>query len=912
MDYKIKKCGVSRCRTCPFLDECNFFNSNSTGLKYFPRTSGEESLNCKSENIIYLIYCKTCNFQYIGETKNRLQTRFNGHKSNIKMGNSCQLVHKHFQEDCHGLRNCRIIPIEKIDTRNLNQQNLDSVYFERQASKLRIEKEKYWITTLQTAYPFGLNSRVKGIGDYNPSQGNFQHFGGRRRKKRHSRRKPKRLRMKNDISLDFILRKHHELSGRENYIHFFKTFLYGIPRLDLQLLLQALENSKLNIDERLRDLIVMITKIRLFKPVEIQRNKERQFYHLRFRDKGLDYINIGNILRNGNIMNKIPIYFTNKEPPIIGYKFNKSIAGKIFNYKEALQGDLVDQLNSDIIPCNCQTSPFKDRQHGHIITGNLDIVENVTLRNIIKKGPKYRLPQKINWVQDREIIVSFLNSYIDKWLAKERKVGINSNLNRDCLDIWKKNVLDLVDRKISNGKGKFNKTWSLRIEGNVERELNRLKDNFVITVTDKAQNNILFTCKKYYILKIKNELMGPGQLTYQPEVRDTISINRNICNFSKLKKVKGSELMRDIPLIYWIPKMHKNPIGSRFIAGSKFCSIKPLSKNFSKALKLILNHMKLYSNTVYTRTNFKYYWIIDNSLEFIDNIKDKNINHMETYDFSTLYTALPHQAILTNLSKIFKKVYKREGRQFINIGFYKAYFSSSELTNGCSFRVEDMMEILEFILDNIFVKFGDKIFKQVIGIPIGLDSGQDIANLLLFSYESDYVEKVSKTDMNLARKFSLCSRYIDDLFVGNFPNFREHIYKIYPRELEIKPESNNPREVAYLDLKMKTENINLEFSIYDKRDDFNFEIVNFPHMDSCIPKKSALGVFYSQLIRYARICSKFIDFKNKCRNLTLRLKNQGYLTKDLRGLTSRFYNDKQNIVNKYNINSANDFLREVL
>ena len=246
------------------------------------------------------------------------------------------------------------------------------------------------------------------------------------------------------------------------------------------------------------------------------------------------------------------------------------------------------------------------------------------------------------------------------------------------------------------------------------------------------------------------------------------------------------------------------------------------------------------------------------------------------------------------------------------MSFQRTYFSSSGLSNGCSFRVEDMMETLEFILDNIFVKFGDLVFKQVIGIPIGLDSGQDIANLLLFCYESNYVEKISKTNMSLARKFSLCSRYIDDLFVGNFPSFKDHVYEIYPRALEIKPEFTNPREVAYLDLKMKVENVNLMFSVYDKRDDFNFDIVNFPFMDSCIPKKSALGVFYSQLIRYARICSNFMDFKFKCKNLSVRLRRQGYLAKDLKTLTLRFYNDRQVLVSKYNIHSANDFLREVL
>merc|ERR1739840_94119 len=79
-----------------------------------------------------------------------------------------------------------------------------------------------------------------------------------------------------------------------------------------------------------------------------------------------------------------------------------SISGNILNYKETLEGDLISDLNNNIFPCNCQTSQFKDDQHGHIITGNLDIIENVTLRNIFKKGPKYRLPRKINWDKDRK------------------------------------------------------------------------------------------------------------------------------------------------------------------------------------------------------------------------------------------------------------------------------------------------------------------------------------------------------------------------------------------------------------------------------------------------------------------------------------------------------------------------------
>ena len=910
--YKIQKCGVSQCRTCPFIVNCNYFYSNSTGVKYFPLTNGQIVLNCKSENIIYLIFCKICNFQYIGETKNRLQTRFSGHKTNINSGKSCQLVHKHFLEEGHGLSNCRIIPIEKIDVRTLNNQNLDSVHLEKSVSKLRYEREKYWISTLQTAYPFGLNSRVKGVGDFNPNQAIFQNFGGRgRRKKKHSRRKPKRLRVKNDISIEFILKKHEELSNKNNYIHFFKTFLYGLPRLELQVLLQKIQNSLLNIDERVKDLVKLVSHQRLYQPVQISKAKNKDYYHLNFRDKGLDYINIGSILRSHNIQNKIPIYFTNKEPPVIGYKFNKSIAGRLFNYKEVLSEEILNYVDIDNISCECHSSRFRDSQHGHIITGNFDIIQNEALRKIVKKGPKYRLPQKINWNEDKKILENFLETYIEKWISQERKSDTNGHLNRTHLDPWKKQVIEIIDNKIASGKRRYKKTWSLKIEGSLKAELDRLKEKFVITVTDKAQNNILFTCKKYYISVIKEELTKPGQLTYQPVNRDAGSINDEIVNFSISKGIKVPESMKDIPLIYWIPKVHKNPIGKRFIAGSKNCCIKLLSKNFSKALKLILHHMKLYSNTVYQRSNLNYFWIINNSFEFMDGIKDEDIHHMQTFDFSTLYTALPHVEIKQNFSKIFQKVFNREAKPFINVNYQKAYFSTSKLNSNCSFRINDMMEILEFILDNIFVKYGNNIFKQVIGIPIGLDSGQDIANLLLFSYESEYVEKISKEDLSLARYFRFCSRYIDDLFVGNFPNFKEHLYKIYPRELEIKSESANTREVAYLDLKIVSGGEKMDFSVYDKREDFNFEIINFPYSDSCIPKKSALGVFYSQLIRYARICSKLVNFTIKSKTLTAKLLNQGYKVEDLRKMSVRFFRDKQDLIRKYELRNANDFMKNI-
>ena len=171
---------------------------------------------------------------------------------------------------------------------------------------------------------------------------------------------------------------------------------------------------------------------------------------------------------------------------------------------------------------------------------------------------------------------------------------------------------------------------------------------------------------------------------------------------------------------------------------------------------------------------------------------------------------------------------------------------------------------------------------------------------------------MSKENIVLARKFNFNRRYIDDLFVANFPEFKNHIHEIYSRELEIKLESSNPKNLSYLDLRIMSNNSNLTFSVYDKRDDFSFEIVNYPFSDSCIPKRSALGVYVSQLLRYARICSFFQDFKIKSHALVIKLRNQGYKEGDLRRLTLKFFKERQEFLGKYNITNANIFLTNIV
>ena len=191
------------------------------------------------------------------------------------------------------------------------------------------------------------------------------------------------------------------------------------------------------------------------------------------------------------------------------------------------------------------------------------------------------------------------------------------------------------------------------------------------------------------------------------------------------------------------------------------------------------------------------------------------------------------------------------------------------------FSCRELCLAIDFLIDNIYVRFGSSVFRQVIGIPMGTNSAPLLADLFLHTFEYDFMVKTMKHDITKAIQFSNTFRYIDDLFSINNVDFRNYISAIYPPKLQLTDTSTST-EVCYLDTHIKTGGTNTPFriSIYDKRDDFTFRIVNFPHMDSNIPANPAYGVYISQLVRYARICTSKVDFMNRLRGLSSWFSNQ--------------------------------------
>ena len=117
---------------------------------------------------------------------------------------------------------------------------------------------------------------------------------------------------------------------------------------------------------------------------------------------------------------------------------------------------------------------------------------------------------------------------------------------------------------------------------------------------------------------------------------------------------------------------------------------------------------------------------------------------------------------------------------------------------------------------------------------------------------------------------------------------------------------------SYLDLLLSIgRDGHLHTSIYDKRDDFNFHITNFPFLSSNIPSSPAYGVFISQLIRYSRACSSYECFILRVRRLSSKLLKQGYLAERLKSSFRKFYGRYGDLIQQYEV-SLSRMLNDIL
>ena len=202
--------------------------------------------------------------------------------------------------------------------------------------------------------------------------------------------------------------------------------------------------------------------------------------------------------------------------------------------------------------------------------------------------------------------------------------------------------------------------------------------------------------------------------TDERSIVNTYSID-NTAKFAVCIKEKQDRL----PTLYWLPKLHKRPykaqkvreksrechnhkpqpFAARFIANSSSCTTTVLSKLLTSCLTAVKKHWIRYYDTVYERDGINYFWSIKNSNDVLNKFKSKNFqaSKLSTYDFSTLYTTLPHHLIKDKLIDLINRTFIRENTQYLACNEECAFFTSDVYNNHNLWSCQKVCDALVYL-----------------------------------------------------------------------------------------------------------------------------------------------------------------------------------------------------------------------
>ena len=269
---------------------------------------------------------------------------------------------------------------------------------------------------------------------------------------------------------------------------------------------------------------------------------------------------------------------------------------------------------------------------------------------------------------------------------------------------------------------------------------------------------------------------------------------------------------------------------AQFIANSSSCTTTELSKLPTSCLTTIKNHVIKYCEKVYERSGKNLFWSIKSSCEVSNKLKSLGFraSSLSTYDFSTLYTTLHNNLSKDKLVDLIERLFQREGSLYIACNDRNAFFTSDAVTNYNLWSCQKVCEALTFLLDNIYIRFGSKLYRQIVDISMGTNCAPLVADLFLFCYERDFMLSLSEENQSgVIEAFNSTSRYLDDLLNIDNNFFDSMVNRIYPAELQLNKANVSDAEASFLDLHLSISDGFVKTKIYDKRDDFDFDIFLF-------------------------------------------------------------------------------------
>ena len=332
---------------------------------------------CTMSNIIYAITCLDCGLMYVGETQHNLRRRFYKHRSDIRNQKTASCVHlcKHFapSSPCSSYKVSIIRKLKPTgDTKKDTQvrQNLEAMY----------------IKILGTKYPYGLNEDFKGenydltvMANLNIAGIHYKYATTEQvpNNSKRGRRRPREYRRQywNDVGENL----HNNIYSIKQIFHLLlrapKNFFYKL-------------NGKAHDNPTIMDMADDIFNYRF--PFKKKSKPDKEMLLLKYCGSLMEKINLPRILNLSWVKEQWPEHLGYKldkfHLPRISYTYDVPFGVTCCNYKQFVTEE-IDNFDDF---CDCSDSRWKDPHFGHVVTGNLDIIDNPQLKQIMARGFKYR------------------------------------------------------------------------------------------------------------------------------------------------------------------------------------------------------------------------------------------------------------------------------------------------------------------------------------------------------------------------------------------------------------------------------------------------------------------------------------------------------------------------------------------
>ena len=179
-------------------------------------------------------------------------------------------------------------------------------------------------------------------------------------------------------------------------------------------------------------------------------------------------------------------------------------------------------------------------------------------------------------------------------------------------------------------------------------------------------------------------------------------------------------------------------------------------------LHILRKGLQKYCETAYSRSWVIQMWIFKNSKELLEHLKSPNFNNItsiKSFNFSTLYTTIPHHKLKSRLTSIIRNsfIFKNGNRRYkyLVLGHEESYFVKEHSDSKHKYSEDDIIKMLEFLVDNIFVVFAGQVCQQIVGIPMGTNCAPLLADIFLYSYEAEFIQSLLSTGRKqLASRFN--------------------------------------------------------------------------------------------------------------------------------------------------------------